>query len=505
MNNLLCISLSAALAVLIFTSLETRASAAAKSDSSGHHKSDANALAEEQKLLDSGQTSECEAKLAEMLRADPTDLAARKLHAESLYRLSRYHFAADENEVVLKQQPQDAESVLLAGKIYQSLHKPALAVEWYKKFIALDPQDSRAQQYSALLSVLESDAASKTAAVTSARKDAGDYLNAVATPSLTKWKNPTSIRVFIRDGKDVAGYRPELEESLRQAFDDWHEATDGKIGFVFVPDPANAQMTVTWSSDLHAPQFTAEAGLAKTATGPDGYSSAAILLLTQDPFKEGPVGHNFIYNVCLHEIGHALGLQGHSPHEDDIMFPTLGAQQGLSARDINTILTLYGDRPATTTILADKDQWGRPLPPRVVAERLTNEASSLLEANQLPEAISKLEQAIKLDAKTPYAKENLAVALNNLAIADQTPVEKRIDLLHQSLFWNPKFDTARTNLNNYLESIGHDPKSFAERVKLADQCAAKHDTKGAIVEYTEALSIKEDSGVRNKLAQLQHH
>jgi predicted Zn-dependent protease len=484
-------------------SFNSTALAASSSSSKVQHKADGKALDEEQKLLDAGQTSECEAKLVEVLHGDPANLAARKLHAESLYRLGRYHFAADEIDFVLKQQPQDAGSLLLSGKIYQSLHKPALAVESYKKFLALNHDDQLNQQYSALVTVLESEAKNAAAATTSTRKDAGDYLNAVTIPGMPKWKNPSSISVFIRDGKNVAGYRPEFEESLRQAFDDWHNSTNGKIGFVFVPDQANAKMTVTWSSDLHAPQFTGEAGLAKYTTGAEGYNTAEILLLTQDPFKDGPVGHNAIYNICLHEIGHALGLQGHSPHEDDIMYPSLSSQQGLSARDINTMLALYGDRQATTVILVDKDEWGRPLPPTVVAERLGREGMNLLSTNQFPQAIAKLEEALKLEVKTPYAKENLAVALNNLAIAKETPDDKKIELLHQALFWNPKLDGARANLNNYLQSLGHDPKSFTERVKLAEQCGAKHDAKGAVVEYTEALSIKDDSAVRIKLSQLQ--
>jgi len=459
-------------------------------------------LTAERNLLDSGQVNECETKLSEILRAAPANLDARELHAESLYRLARYHFAADENEEVLKQKPQDAEAVLLAGKIYQSLHKPARAIECYKKFLALCPQDPRSQQYSALLAVLENEV-STAAQAKSAQKDAGNYLAAVTSTGAIKWKNPSSIRVFISDGKGVSGYRPELEESVRQAFDDWHESTDGKIGFLFVPDQGNAQMTVTWSGDLHAPQLTAEAGLAKTSIGRDGFDKAEILLLTLDPFKEGPIGANFFYNVCLHEIGHALGLQGHSPHEDDIMFPTLASQQGLSARDINTMLSLYSDNATSAPVLSDRDEWGRPLAPSVLAERLAREGSNLMSSNQLPQAIAKLEEALKLNASAPNAKENLSVAFNNLAIADGTPTDKRIDLLHLSLFWNPKFDIARTNLNMYLQSLGHDPKSFAERVKLADQCAAKHDSKGAIVEYTEALSIKEDSAVRNKLKSLQ--
>ncbi|MFX7825223.1 hypothetical protein ABTK20_22745, partial [Acinetobacter baumannii] len=70
---------------------------------------------------------------------------------------------------------------------------------------------------------------------------------------------------------------------------------------------------------------------------------------------------------------------------------------------MNTILALYGERQATTVIQTDQDQWGRPLPPKVVADRLTREATNLLSSKQLPEAIAKFEEAIKLESKTPYA------------------------------------------------------------------------------------------------------
>ena len=48
--------------------------------------------------------------------------------------------------------------------------------------------------------------------------------------------------------------------------------------------------------------------------------------------------------ACM-KLGTRLGLQGHSPHEDDIMYPSLSSQQGLSPRDINTMLALLWRSP----------------------------------------------------------------------------------------------------------------------------------------------------------------
>ena len=47
---------------------------------------------------------------------------------------------------------------------------------------------------------------------------------------------------------------------------------------------------------------------------------------------------------CLHELGHALGLQGHSASPGDVMFPWTvpSSRDVLSNRDKKTIKRLYG-------------------------------------------------------------------------------------------------------------------------------------------------------------------
>jgi predicted Zn-dependent protease len=330
----------------------------------------------------------------------------------------------------------------------------------------------------------------------------GNYLAAVTQNAMMRWPSPENIKVNIKDGTGINGYRPEFEEALRQAFDEWSESSNGKINFSIVAASDSADMTVTWTSDLHAPALKAEAGLATTSYGSNGLNKADILLLTVDPLKDGPVGKNMLYNVCLHEIGHALGLQGHSPTEGDIMYPALGVQQGLSDRDINTLMALYGGDIKSPMALSDKDEYGRPLPPSVVCERLTHAGSQAAMNGDFETAIEKLQAALVINPSQDLAKKNLGVAANNLAIASGTSPEKALTLLHLALYWDPKNEASRHNLNAALQNQGKDPLAFKTRVDFAEFCQSHQDIKGAIVEYMEALSIKSDDGIKAKLNHL---
>ncbi|HIN67357.1 MAG TPA: matrixin family metalloprotease [Candidatus Obscuribacterales bacterium] len=459
-------------------------------------------VTEARALIEGGKVSDAESKLAAALRGNLANDSIRCLHADTLYRLGRYHFAADEIKVVLTNDPNNAEAILLSGKIFQSMHHPTEAVEAYKKFQAMKPEDPRSQQYGALISVLESEAKNALQRK-NAQSSGDDYLAAVAGSNLLKWKIDKPITVYVKDGTSTPGYRTEYEESLRQAFDEWTQATNGKIKFAFIQDPGVAQMSVVWTDDLHAPAMTAEAGVAKTAFGANGIETAEISLLTLDPLKDGPLGKNRLFNTCLHEIGHALGLQGHSPHEDDIMSSTLIVQQGLSPRDVRTINALYADNSTAEKRLPDKDEYGRPLSPAVLCQRHVQEGSVAAGNNQFEKAIAEFEAALKIDSKQERAREGLAIAFNNMAIEKDTSSEKSIELFRKALYWDPTCDVARGNLNSYLQSTGVDPKSFDARVKLAEGCLKKNDVHGAIVEYTEALIYKADDAVKKKLDTLQ--
>jgi hypothetical protein len=69
----------------------------------------------------------------------------------------------------------------------------------------------------------------------------------------------------------------------------------------------------------------------------------------------------YTYKTCLHEVGHALGLQGHSRTASDIMFATLNPYQVpyLTERDGNTIDALYAG--AQTNVAQLGEQSGAPV------------------------------------------------------------------------------------------------------------------------------------------------
>jgi TonB family protein len=67
--------------------------------------------------------------------------------------------------------------------------------------------------------------------------------------------------------------------------------------------------------------------------------------------------------ICLHEIGHALGLVNHSLDPHDVMFPYLTQQKSLSIRDTNTIHMLYDFQPPLAVLLLPREPQLDRVPP----------------------------------------------------------------------------------------------------------------------------------------------
>jgi TonB family protein len=186
----------------------------------------------------------------------------------------------------------------------------------------------------------------------SAPKD--DYFSQVTKGHPFRWfDRDMAIRVLIKPGTAVRGFKLKFEEILRNSFQEWEANSSSKIKFQYVTKPP-ADITCQFVVDLPKEEPSV-AGITHYQTSPHHMDVANISIKTTS--KIAPITDDEMRATCLHEIGHALGLVNHSPDPHDIMYPFLTQQRALSTRDINTIKLLYEFKPPEPIIeLASKPQ-----------------------------------------------------------------------------------------------------------------------------------------------------
>ncbi|MES2461718.1 MAG: matrixin family metalloprotease, partial [Armatimonadota bacterium] len=65
-----------------------------------------------------------------------------------------------------------------------------------------------------------------------------------------------------------------------------------------------------------------------------------VYLIRSQIAGQGSIDRAQYVSTVTHEMGHALGMIGHSSDPNDIMYPTIGPLE-VSQKDINTVATLY--------------------------------------------------------------------------------------------------------------------------------------------------------------------
>ncbi|MCA9805304.1 MAG: matrixin family metalloprotease, partial [Cyanobacteria bacterium HKST-UBA02] len=146
----------------------------------------------------------------------------------------------------------------------------------------------------------------------------------------------------------VAGYRAGDGQLFRTAFETWQKNSKGKIRFVYEPVKSQADINCAWVSDQKELRLEDAVGVcSRTANSSNYLQGAGIKVLTFSTAhanfsKDNQFRKNYLEEVCLHEIGHSLGLN-HSKSEKDVMCPHAHMRPIISptVRDLAALNSLY--------------------------------------------------------------------------------------------------------------------------------------------------------------------
>lgn len=205
---------------------------------------------------------------------------------------------------------------------------------------------------------------------------ASDYFNYITLFSdgrITRFTE-MPIQVYISQTIKDSPYLPEL----RHAMQEWETATEKLITFQETETSEQADIHISAGETILITHMDTRLGSAELTRI---YNSTQIIIssdtteqtketkinIEQEQHSESKNELDFKVNiililesdgtidkltqeevraVCLHELGHALGLWGHSPYEGDINYAVVTAQRP-SERDINTLRKLYNTPPNT--------------------------------------------------------------------------------------------------------------------------------------------------------------
>lgn len=305
--------------------------------------------------------------------------------AIALLKLGRSDEAIDQFNQAIKLFPGCAASWLSLAGAYQSAGKVNEAIVAYKAFIVRFPHDDDVPRVRALIDLLGKEnstsgpyvagnqsvskatppqlpvstqtplkAAPKQSPVDvmvrnmSQGTDNSDYWADVTRGGVLRWPvRRMPLHVYIENGDSIPGFRSTFPLILRNAFLEWANASAGLVSCLFVNDPAKADIVCKWSANTSKFKNSAESAEVKLYSDRNGLAKGEIEILTLAVSSSLPLTDTRLRGTSLHEVGHVLGLAGHTKNPADIMFfsaPIAETWKELSQRDKNTLVRLYSGK-----------------------------------------------------------------------------------------------------------------------------------------------------------------
>ena len=158
--------------------------------------------------------------------------------------------------------------------------------------------------------------------------------------ALSRWPDRTDrpVRVWVQNAPTLPGWRRQFPDLVKVALDEW-SAVGIPVRFVYVTDPAHAEVRVRWVERLN----DESCGETTWTADAEGWMQRADITLAMRSSDGVLQDERDMRAMALHEAGHLLGL-GHTSDTTAIMAPWVAADD-LTEADRATVRALYALRP----------------------------------------------------------------------------------------------------------------------------------------------------------------
>lgn len=274
----------------------------------------------------------------ESLKLNPKFIPAYNNLGNLLEQVHQYEEAIQIYQKALRHAPQDPILHRNLGILYEKVGKTAEAFSEFQEYLKFTPEPD--QTIAMAVKNYEEQISSQ--------ENTPDYVAIASQGSQGQrliWpKHLIPIPVLIELDPDQAPFLPAIQESLKQ----WEEASQGRVQFHEIGNPHQARIKIRLQEGPLSHPFLevghASYNVENGADAEGGDMQVSIRVNTGE--RELPISLEtrltHVKRLVLHELGHAIGIWGHSTNPEDIMFARPLAF-ALSQRDRRTLQRLYED------------------------------------------------------------------------------------------------------------------------------------------------------------------